>query len=84
MTAVVFDFENNVSRSDAPLGGLATDAVAKGLVQSGRYEVISRDEVDKVAVRLGIHRPFDRYARRRIANELGASAIVDGRVAFVK
>ena len=84
VTAIVFDFENRVAGGDEPLGTMATDAVSRALANSGQFEIIKREDVMKAAIQLGLKPPFDSHSQHKLAEMLGATAIVDGRVAFLK
>jgi len=83
-TVIVIDFTNKAGSAYDSLARLATDAVAVELANSGRFEVLKRDEVTRAATELGLHAPYDQIARSKLAMQLGASGIVDGTIAFVR
>src|SRR5262245_51888706 len=76
-TVVIIDFANKTGdpRNDV-IARLATDAVAVEMANTARYEVLKRDEVVRQANELGLRPPYDQIARSRLAQALGASAIV--------
>ena len=83
-TAIVLDFENKSGMMGEQLSRLATDAVAVELANSGRFEVLRREEVNKQIREIGLRSPLDSVARRKLGQALGATVIVDGAVEFVK
>lgn len=86
LTVIVNDFTNadrNKTGGDA-LARYATDAVAVELAQSARFEVLKREEVTRTANELGYRAPYDQSQLMKIAQNLGAAAIVSGEVAFVR
>lgn len=82
-TVIVFDFTNTSRFLGEALARRATDAVAVELANSARFEVLRRDEVERQAATFGLKKPYDDVAQTRIANALGATAVVTGDVAFV-
>ena len=84
-TVIVLDFEN---RTSDPLGAVlarqATDATAVELANTARYEVLKRDEVIRTSKELGLKPPLDQVAKTKLATSLGATAIIEGAVKFVK
>jgi len=86
LTVIVNDFTNadkNKTGGDA-LARYATDAIAVELAQSARFEVLKREEVTRTANELGYRAPYDQAQLAKIAQNLGAQAIVSGEVAFVR
>ncbi len=84
LTVIIIDFPNKSSVGGEALGRYATDAVAVELVSSARYDVIKRDDVLRTASELGFRAPFDKTQLSRIAQQLGANAIVTGEVNYVR
>ena len=84
-TVIVLDFEN---KTNDPLGAVlarqATDATAVELANTARYEVLKRDEVIRTSRELGLKPPLDQVAKTKLATSLGASAIIEGAVRFIK
>jgi curli biogenesis system outer membrane secretion channel CsgG len=86
LTVIVNDFTNldkNHTGGEA-LARYATDAVAVELAQSARFEVLKREEVARAANELGYRAPFDNVQLAKIAQNLGAAAIVSGEIAYVR
>ena len=82
--AVVLDFENRSGVMGDQLARLATDSVAVELAATNRFEVLRRVEVDRHIKELGLRPPLDSNARRKLAQALGATVIVDGTIEFVR
>jgi hypothetical protein len=83
-TVIVIDFVNKSGVGGDALARLATDAVAVELANSARFEILKRDEVTRQAQELGLRAPFDQIAKTRLAQALGASAIVEGAVEYAR
>ena len=83
-TVIVIDFVNRSNVGGDALARLATDAVAVELANSARFEILKRDEVMRQAQELGLRAPYDQIAKTRLAQALGASAIVEGAVEYVR
>ncbi|MBI3720942.1 MAG: hypothetical protein HY248_00185, partial [Fimbriimonas ginsengisoli] len=83
MTVIVIDFANKSKTGGDALARFATDAVAVELASSGRFEVLRREEVARAAETLGYRAPFDQAQLARLAQQLGANAIVTGEVSKV-
>ena len=83
-TVIVVDFVNKSNVLGNALARLATDAVAVEMTNSARFEILKRDEVLRTANELGLRPPFDQVALARIANALGATAVVTGEIAYAK
>ena len=83
-TALVLDFENKSGMMGEQLSRLATDAVAVELANSARFEVLRREEINRQIRELGLRSPLDSVGRRKLAQALGATVIVDGAIEFVK
>lgn len=84
-TVIVLDFENRTGQaSNDYLARLATDGVAVELANSGKFEVLKRAEVERTAKELNFKPPYDFIAKSKMAASLGASAIVEGSLDFVK
>jgi hypothetical protein len=84
LTAIVIDFVNKSGFGGDALARFATDAVAVELASSQRFEVLRREEVSRAAETLGFRAPYDQAQLSRLANQLGATAIITGEVASVK
>jgi len=84
LTVIVVDFVNKSSVGGDALARFATDAVAVELASSARFEVLKRDEVLRTANELGYRAPYDKSQLTRIAQTLGASAVVTGDIKFVR
>ena len=54
------------------------------MANSARFEILKRDEVSRQAQELGLRAPYDQIAKTRLAQALGASAIVEGVVEYVR
>src|SRR5688500_14505211 len=54
------------------------------MANSARFEILKRDEVARQAQELGLRSPYDQIAKTRLAQALGASAIVEGAVEYVR
>src|SRR5436190_2052890 len=84
-TAIVLDF---TSSEGGPLGKLlatqARDGVVVELMNSGRYDPLKQEDLTRTANELGLKAPYDQVARMHLAQQLGATVIVDGRIEFVK
>src|SRR5438876_4909587 len=83
-TVIVVDFENKSSARDANLARVATDTVAVELANSGRFIVLTREEVSREASRLGLKPPYDGIALSTLSAALGATAYVTGEISFVR
>src|ERR1051326_7844190 len=83
-TAIILDFTNKAGAKFEYLARIATDQVAAELAKSGKYEVLSRADVQRRIKELDLKPPLDRNARSRLAGDLGAQLIVDGTIDFVR
>jgi len=82
-TVIVIDFANKTGFLGEALARRATDAVAVELANSARFEVLRRDEVEKQAGALGLRKPYDMVAQAKLAQALGATAVITGEISFV-
>lgn len=82
--AIVADFDNQSRDRHSIVVQAATDAVATELKKRHVYDVVSRREVDKTAVKLGIRQPYEPANYSQIAKELGATLVVSGDVQEIK
>ncbi|MCC6730522.1 MAG: hypothetical protein IT208_14400 [Chthonomonadales bacterium] len=82
-TVIVIDFANRSGTLGESLARRATDDVAVALAESGRFDVLGREEVARQAADMGLRKPYDRVALSKLASALGASAIVSGEVSYV-
>ncbi len=80
-TVIIIDFQNK-SGTGAALAKFATDAVAVELANSGRFEVLKRNEVTRQAKQLGMVPPYDNIALTKLAQALAANDIITGEIAF--
>lgn len=80
VTLVVLDFD--VAKGlDPILGRKAADAMAVELKNSGNFEVITRQRVEKViSEQPGLTAPFNAETQVRLAQILGAQGVISGRV----
>jgi hypothetical protein len=83
-TAIGLDLTNKAGARFEYLARIATDQVAAELAKSGKYEILSRAEVQRKIKELDLKPPLDRNARSRLAGNLGAQLIVDGTIEFVR
>lgn len=84
-TVIVIDFKDSSGDRLGPvLARQATDQTAVEMAGSGRYDVLKRDEVIRTANELGLKPPYDLIAKTKLATQLGASAIVEGELKYVK
>src|SRR5437762_14240491 len=81
--AIVADFENVSRDRHTAIARTATDAVAVELSRRNVYEVVGRQELDRVARTRGIQPPYREQDLRVMARELDASLIVTGEVRHV-
>jgi hypothetical protein len=84
LTAIVIDFVNKSGIGGDTLARFATDAVAVELASSQRFEVLRREEVSRAAETLGFRVPYDQAQLSRLAQQLGANAVITGEVAFAR
>jgi hypothetical protein len=81
--AVVLDFEVGPGL-DPILGRKAADAVAVEMEDTGVYEVVTRQAVEKrVAERRGLLPPYVPQTQRRLGAEMGARSVITGRITTV-
>jgi len=79
-TVAVIDFEDKSGFPNRTLGRLATDAVATELSNTERFIVLPRSEVVSAANQLNLRPPYDDVAMAKLADSLGATAIVTGSI----
>lgn len=79
-TVIVIDFEDKSGFPNRTLPRLATDAVAYELSNTERFIVLPRSEVTREAQDLNLRPPYDNVALSKLADRMGASAVVTGTI----
>lgn len=79
----VLDFQNQSAYGGHALARAASDAVTSELRKSGRYNVLSRQDVDQQLKELDLTPPLDRIGYLRLAQALQVQSIFVGSVRAV-
>lgn len=79
----VLDFQNQSAYGGNALARAASDAVTSELRKSGRYNVLSRQDVDQQLKELDLSPPLDRIGYLRLAQALQVQSIFVGSVRAV-
>ncbi|MCW5933853.1 MAG: hypothetical protein KIT45_06040 [Fimbriimonadia bacterium] len=79
----VLDFQNESGYGGNALARAASDSIASELSKSGRYEVLSRNEVDQQLKELDLVAPLDKVGYLRLAQALQVQSIFAGSVKVV-
>jgi hypothetical protein len=80
VTVVVMDFTDVSSYGQGILGKQAAAAVRTAMEESGRFEVVSTEELNKALQDLGFSLPLNKDAELALGRKLDAAGIVTGQV----
>ncbi|HEY3269055.1 MAG TPA: hypothetical protein VGM37_19255 [Armatimonadota bacterium] len=80
LTVAVLPFSNSSGSGGALTSKTATAAVETQLMDSGRYDVVKRDLVNKTMTDLNLTYPLDRTGISQLAQALEADGVVSGDV----
>jgi hypothetical protein len=83
LTVAVLNFSNSSGVQGALLGNKASAAVETQLIESGRYDVVKSDLVQKTMTDLNLTYPLGRQGMTQLAQALEADAIITGDVVNV-
>jgi curli biogenesis system outer membrane secretion channel CsgG len=78
----VLDFENASGQGSAALASVARDAVTEGLVKSGAFVVVEREQIDQVLSEqgLGMSGALSSASIAKASKLLGLQAVVTGKI----
>jgi len=82
--AIIMDFANASKDQHAMTVRIATDTVALELTTRNIYNVLARQEVERVAKRLGLNSPLNQDDLVVLAKELGIDLLVTGEIRYVE
>lgn len=80
LSVAVLNFTNNSGYGGPSLGLSASAAVETALIESGRYDVVKRDLVNKTINDLNLSYPLGRTGIVMLAQALEADAVISGEV----